>query len=52
MLLVMMILCGGVLGCGKDDPEKREGSPFERSVDKDKKERNPFMPKGVKPGGK
>jgi hypothetical protein len=43
--LFLMILFGGVLGCGKGDPPPQKGvNPFDRTIGKDKNQRNPMMP--------
>jgi hypothetical protein len=54
--LLLMILFGGALGCGKSDPEPQEGvNPFEerqKGMKDSAKDRGPMFPKGVKPGAK
>ncbi len=53
--LLMMMMFGGVLGCGKEDPAPVKGvNPLEeRSKSMStSKEKSPMMPKGGKPGGK
>jgi hypothetical protein len=51
--LILMILFGGVSGCGKEDPEPQQEDPFKQRMDgvKDSSKDRGFMfPKGQKPG--
>jgi hypothetical protein len=54
--LLMMILFGGVLGCGKDEPEPQPGlNPMEeraKGMKDSAKDKGPMFPKGAKPGAK
>jgi hypothetical protein len=53
MLLLMMILFGGALGCGKEDPEARKGvNPFEEKSKQMTGGKDKMMPPGARPGKK
>jgi hypothetical protein len=55
-LLLMMILFGGVLGCGKEDPAPVQGvNPLEersKGMKDGSKDKSPMKPRGARPGGK
>ena len=52
--LLLMILLGGISGCGKEDPEPQQGiNPMEeraKGMKDSSKDRGAMFPKGGKPG--